>query len=213
MSKSVGNVVDPLDYAKQFGPDAFRYFVIREMTVGQDSDFSHELFLSRYNNDLGNDLGNLVSRTHNMLQRYCKNTIPKIAPLESPENDLINLWSKTRDSTLDAYDRLQFHTALEDIFTFIRAINKFLETRAPWKLAKSDQPKDRERLDTVLAVSSEAIRLAATILAPILPIVSQQILEIFQVKAIAWGKQLEWNNEYLFNRSLSADSIILFPRF
>jgi methionyl-tRNA synthetase len=212
MSKSVGNVVDPLDYAKQFGPDVFRYFVIREMTVGQDSDFSHELFLSRYNNDLGNDLGNLVSRTHNMLQRYCKNSIPKITTLESPENNLINLWSQTRDSTLDAYDRLQFHTALDGIFTFIGAINKFLEIRAPWKLAKSAQPQDQEHLDTALAVSSEAIRLAATILAPILPTVSQQILEIFQVKAIAWGKQLEWNNEYLLNRSLAAESIILFPR-
>ncbi|MDR1366365.1 MAG: class I tRNA ligase family protein [Puniceicoccales bacterium] len=76
MSKSVGNVVDPLDYAKQFGADAFRYFVIREMAVGQDSDFSHELFVSRYNNDLGNDLGNLVSRNNHMLQRYCGGTIP-----------------------------------------------------------------------------------------------------------------------------------------
>ncbi|MDR2812752.1 MAG: methionine--tRNA ligase [Puniceicoccales bacterium] len=212
MSKSVGNVVDPLDYAKQFGTDAFRYFVIREMNVGQDSDFSHELFLSRYNNDLGNDLGNLVSRNSNMLQRYCGGTIPEIATAEAPETELIGLWSQTHEKVLHGYDRLQFHRALEDIFTFIGAINKFLEIRAPWKLAKSKDPREQNRLRTTLAASSEAIRLAATILAPILPTISQQILEIFQIKAMAWGKQLDWNGHNLANQSLGMESVILFPR-
>ncbi|MDR1907136.1 MAG: methionine--tRNA ligase [Puniceicoccales bacterium] len=212
MSKSIGNVVDPLDYAKQFGADAFRYFVIREMNVGQDSDFSHELFVSRYNNDLGNDLGNLVSRNINMLQRYCGGVIPEITELEAPEMEIANLWSQIHGKVLEAYDHLQFHTALEDVFTFIGAINKFLEIRAPWKLAKSDDPKEQARLRTTLAVSSEAIRLAATILAPILPITSQQILEIFQIKEIAWGKQLDWNGYNSINKSLTKESIILFPK-
>jgi methionyl-tRNA synthetase len=212
MSKSAGNIVDPLDYARQFGADAFRYFVIREMNVGQDSDFSHELFVSRYNSDLGNDLGNLVSRCINMLQRYCGGTVPEIATLEAPEKEIVNLWLKTHTRVLEAYDRFQFHGALEDIFTFIRAINKFLEIRAPWKLAQSEDPRDRERLRTSLAVCAEAIRLAATILAPILPNSSQKILEIFQISGTAWGKYLEWNGHPLAQQSLTVDSVILFPK-
>ncbi|MDR1366364.1 MAG: class I tRNA ligase family protein [Puniceicoccales bacterium] len=131
---------------------------------------------------------------------------------ESPENEIVDLWSKTRNKVLEAYDRLQFHSALEDIFAFIGAINKFLEIRAPWKLAKSDLPEDQKRLCTALAVCSEAIRLTATILMPILPTVSQQILEIFQIKTVFWKNHLDWNGECLVNQSLAVKSIILFPR-
>jgi methionyl-tRNA synthetase len=212
MSKSAGNVVDPLDYAEQFGTDAFRYFVIREMNVGQDSDFSHELFLSRYNNDLGNDFGNLVSRTINMLQRYCGGVVPAIADPETPETEIIALWAQTQEKVLEAYDQLQFHKALEDIFTFICAINKFLEIRAPWKLAKSDDPKDSLRLHNSLAVCAEGIRLAAAILAPILPNTSQKIYEIFRLDAVAWGEYLQWNAHFLAGKSLAVESLILFPR-
>ncbi|MDR3317758.1 MAG: methionine--tRNA ligase [Puniceicoccales bacterium] len=212
MSKSIGNVVDPLDYAKQFGTDAFRYFVIREMNVGQDSNFSHELFISRYNNDLGNDLGNLISRCINMLQRYGDGTIPAASKFETLEQELIDLWNRTRLQVLDAYNQLQFHSALEDIFTFIRAINKFLENRAPWKLAKSNDIEDREHLHGTLIVCSEAIRLAATILAPILPTTSQKILAIFRIDRIEWGKQLEWDNRRLSGVQITTDAMILFPR-
>jgi methionyl-tRNA synthetase len=182
------------------------------MNVGQDSDFSHELFLSRYNNDLGNDFGNLVSRTINMLQRYCGGVIPAIADPETPESEIMDLWTQTQEKVLEAYNQLQFHKALEDVFTFICTINKFLEIRAPWKLAKSGDPKDQVRLSNSLAVCAEGIRLAAAILAPILPNTSQKISEIFKLEAVAWGEHLQWNAHFLAGKALAVESLILFPR-
>ncbi|MDR2200882.1 MAG: methionine--tRNA ligase [Puniceicoccales bacterium] len=213
MSKSVGNVVDPIDYAKQFGADAFRYFVLREMNVGQDSDFSHERFIGRYNNDLANDLGNLLSRNSNMLRRYANGVVPTVSlPLESLEREMVDAWEQTQSKVLEGYEQLQFHSALENIFAFIAKANRFLEMRAPWKLAKSNDPKDLEMLHTTLAVCSEAVRLIATILIPIMPGIGQRILSVFAIDQATWGTQLNWDLNHLAGRPLAMDAPILFPR-
>ncbi|MDR2807074.1 MAG: class I tRNA ligase family protein, partial [Puniceicoccales bacterium] len=146
------------------------------------------------------------------LCRYNKGQVPEIGDLESYDNELIDLWIQTQIKVLEAYDQLQFHNALENIFIFIRAINKFLEMCTPWKLAKSEAPKDQSRLRTVLALCAEAMRLAATILAPILPTVSSKILAVFQISAVTWGKSLTWDNHILTGRSITTDALILFPR-
>jgi len=211
MAKSTGNIVDPLDLIDQFGPDAFRYFVIREMNVGQDSDFSLDLFMSRYNSDLANDLGNLVSRTLNMAGRYCGAVTPKATVDEEPEQTLEKLWRETSEQALELYDGMQFHSALDRAFTFIRGINRYAEVRAPWKLAKSEAPEDRAKLETSLATMAEGLRLAATLINPVMPTVSARVVELVGGAAPQnWSEELEWSGR-LEGRPLGAP-VILFPR-
>ncbi|MGJ3244193.1 MAG: methionine--tRNA ligase [Opitutales bacterium] len=212
LSKSAGHIVDPLELVDRFGPDAFRYFVTREMNVGQDSDFSVELFLSRYTNDLGNDLGNLVSRLLNMGGRYCGGTLPAASVDGEPEQQLKAVWEDVRPQILDLYAGFQFHTGLEQTFTFIRAINRYAEQRAPWKLAKSDAAEDKAALETSLATMAEGLRLAATCLIPVMPGVAAKIHQLVDLElpdtwsqdTLAWSNQLDGN--------LLGEKTILFPR-
>ena len=211
MSKSTGNVIDPLELIEAFGADAFRYFLIREMNVGQDSDFSIALFTSRYNSDLGNDLGNLLSRFMNMTTRYCEGKVPAAQLEEKPEEALKALWESTKKEVLELFDTFQFHKAIEQIFMFIRATNRYVEIRAPWKLAKSESMEDQSRLLTSLATVGEALRLASIILKPIIPRTSRRILEALGTQDIkTFDNHLEWS-EVLTGKTIG-EKEILFPR-
>jgi methionyl-tRNA synthetase len=211
MAKSTGNIVDPLDLIDQFGADAFRYFVTREMNVGQDSDFSLDLFLSRYNSDLANDLGNLISRTLNMVARYCGGVLPSASVSGEPEETLRSGWEETRVQALELYEGMQFHTALDRAFTFIRSINRYAEVRAPWKLAKSQDPAERAALDTSLASMAEALRVSVTLIAPVMPNTAARVLELLGSQvATDWADELQWSTR-LDGRTLAAP-VILFPR-
>ena len=211
MAKSTGNVVDPLDLIGHFGPDAFRYFVTREMNVGQDSDFSLELFMSRYKSDLANDLGNLVSRALNMIGRYCEGTVPAASLEEEPEKELRALWEETRKSSAELYADMQFHVALEKTFAFIRAINRYAEIRAPWKLAKSDDDADRKRLETALATLAEGVRLSVVLLKPVMPGTAERVYRLLGLTEVReWERDLEWAS-ILEGKKVSAPEI-LFPR-
>ncbi|PIY62681.1 MAG: methionine--tRNA ligase [Verrucomicrobia bacterium CG_4_10_14_0_8_um_filter_43_34] len=211
MSKSTGNVIDPLELIEAFGADAFRYFLIREMNVGQDSDFSIALFTSRYNSDLGNDLGNLLSRFMNMTTRYCEGKVPSAQLEEKPEEALKTLWASTKKEALELFDTFQFHKAIEQIFMFIRATNRYVEIRAPWKLAKSESMEDQSRLLTSLATVGEALRLASIILKPIIPRTSRRILEALGTQDIkTFDNHLEWS-EVLTGKTIG-EKEILFPR-
>ena len=211
MSKSTGEAINPLDLIDQFGADAFRYFVTREMNVGQDSDFSIELFMSRYNSDLANDLGNLVSRLLNMTGRYVGGKVPAATVDEAPEQDLRALWESTANEWLPLFEGFQFHKALDCTFTFISGINKYAETRAPWKLAKSEAPEDKARLDTSLAYMAESLRLSAVLLTPVMPVISEKIRGLMGAQPFEHLEgQLEWGNT-LEGKTL-AEKAILFPR-
>jgi len=195
----------------QFGTDPFRYFLMREMNVGQDSDFSADQFLTRYTSDLGNDLGNLVSRTLNMSHRYCEGIVPQMQIDEEPEKTLRETWSETSKSAMEMYEGMQFHTSLDKIFSFIRAIYRYAEQRAPWKLAKSEDAQDKLRLQTSLAYMAEGLRLSAVILAPVMPQVSEKILSLLGGNAVEkFDGQLEWSG-VLQGAKLSPQEI-LFPR-
>ncbi len=211
MSKSTGEVVNPLDLIDQFGADAFRYFVTREMNVGQDSDFSLDLFLSRYNSDLANDLGNLVSRLLNMGSRYSGGKVPAAVLADAPELELKKLWSEVSRELIPLFEDFQFHKALDRIFAFISGINKYAETRAPWKLAKSDEPADRLALETSLATMAEGLRLAVVLLTPVMPSIAAQVRRLIgAADTDRVAAQLEWGQS-LKGATLGAQAI-LFPR-
>lgn len=211
MSKSSGEVVNPLDLVGLYGADAFRYFVMREMSVGQDSDFSIELFLSRYNSDLANDLGNLVNRILNMTDRYCDATVPDAVVTEGPGQELCELWKTTRAEVLRLNAELQFHSGLDRTFNFVRAINRFTEQQAPWKLAKSESASDRELLRSTLATMAEALRLAVTLLAPVMPGTAERALDLLGAKPVGtWQEQLQWGATLA--GATVGKTAILFPR-
>ena len=211
MSKSTGNVVKPLEFANQFSVDALRYFLIREMNVGQDSDFSTELFLIRYNSDLANDLGNLVNRALNMTNRFAAGAIPAAEVAEEPEREVHALWEKTRDEALQLCEGLQFHSALDRTFTFIKAINAYIEKRAPWKLGKSTDAADQARLRTSLATIAEALRLGATLLQAVMPSTTEKIqAALGYTPGAVWRDELDWGNR-LTGCKVQA-SLVLFPR-
>lgn len=211
MSKSTGKVVNPLDLIEQFGADAFRYFVTREMNVGQDSEFSIELFMSRYNSDLANDLGNLVSRLLNMGSRYTEGKVPAATIDEQPEQDLRSLWEKINSELLPLFENFQFHKALDRIFTFVSGINRYAETRAPWKLAKSETPEDQAKLHTSLAYMAEALRLSVVLLTPVMPLISDKIRSLIGAEPFEQIEgQLEWGNTLEGNPL--GEKTILFPR-
>lgn len=211
MSKSTGTVVNPLDLIDQFGPDAFRYFVIREMNVGQDSNFSYELFLSRYNSDLANDLGNLLNRILNMTARYCDGLIPAAGADDEEETKLWNLWEETAPKVVQQYEDFQFHTGLDRTIAFISAINRYVEQRAPWKLAKSEATEDQEALRTSLFVMAEALRLAVGLLEPVMPGTTEKVYGLLGYESAG-----EWKDRLKKSDSLAGKSVgsktILFPK-
>ena len=211
MSKSTGETVSPLALADQYGADAFRFFVMREMTVGQDAEFSLERFSSRYKGELGNDLGNLVSRLVHMCHQYFDGIAPTQELSEDLEKGLQSKWVEVSAKVLEWYDSFQFHLALEEAIGFVRAINKYADERAPWKLAKSDKEEDKKTLATSLATMLEGLRLANELLAPVMPGVHAKIANCMgQEPATTWAGRLEWGTR-LEGISLG-QKMILFPR-
>jgi methionyl-tRNA synthetase len=211
MSKSSGNALNPLDLVDEFGADALRYFFMREMNVGQDGDFSRELFLTRYNSDLANDLGNLVNRVLNMTNRFAGGAVPAAGADGEAEAELRSLWQTTGRDFVALFGQFQFHTGLERLFAFVRAINGYVEKRAPWKLAKSPEPSDKALLQTSLAVMAEALRLASVALRPVMPGAMERINGVLGYHpAGAWLGELEWGGRLAGSKVAAA--LVLFPR-
>jgi len=165
MSKSLGNVVKPLDLAGIYGLDAFRYFLLRDMVFGLDSEFSEEALVGRINADLANDLGNLVSRSLTMIQRYLEGAVPASGEVLKVDEEL----QEAVMAQVGEYPRfmkaLEFHKALMGIWTVIGRLNKYIDSMAPWVLAKSDRP----RLETVLFHLTESIKIVSVLVWPFMP--------------------------------------------
>jgi methionyl-tRNA synthetase len=211
MSKSSGNAFNPMDLVGEFGADALRFFLIREMNVGQDGDFSRELFLTRYNSELANDLGNLVNRVLNMTNRFAAGAVPAAGPEGDAEAEIRRLWEATCPDYVALFEGFQFHTGLERLFAFIRSINGYVEKRAPWKLGKSAEPADRALLATSLATMAEALRLASVALRPVMPGATDKIDSVLgYAPAGNWRDELAWGGR--LSGSRVAEALVLFPR-
>jgi len=166
MSKSVGNVVQPLDLLEVYGVDAFRYFLMRDMVVGLDAAFSEAAVVGRINADLANDLGNCLNRVERMIHNYCQDRIPAAPDLEEADRELIDRADRTVPRVLEALDGARIHQAIEETMELVRAINRYLEIKAPWKAVKETGV---EGIAGTLAVSAEGLRLACTLLSPVMP--------------------------------------------
>ena len=211
MSKSTGNFIVPADYTGEFGVDALRYFLIREMNVGQDSDFTRAQFLVRYNSELANNLGNLINRTLNMTTRFGAGLIPAAGPAEDVEKELQALWDKTRTEVIPLCEGFQFHAALDRTFAFITATNAYIEKRAPWKLGKSTTEADQTLLRTALATMAEALRLGAALLQAVMPTTTEKINGVLgYTPGAIWRDELAWGSR-LTGRKV-AEALVLFPR-
>ncbi|MBX7158021.1 MAG: methionine--tRNA ligase [Verrucomicrobiae bacterium] len=169
MSKSTGNVVDPLQLIETYGADAFRYYVLREMSVGHDAEFSVEQFAQRYRSDLGNDLGNLVNRSLAMLQRYCGGMVPEAKVDET----LLKLSTEILEKYCQRMERYEIHLALEKVWRLIQRANQYVEETAPWKLAKD--PAAKEKLNSVLVTLIIMVYRISILIEPVMPSISQRI--------------------------------------
>ena len=167
MSKSKGNVVDPYVLADMFGVDALRFFLLRTFPFGSDGNFSNELLISTINTDLANDLGNLVSRTTAMVEKYFGGTLIAGRETDPIDDELVEMIKTTKDRYAKQMDALQLHLALEEVFRLIQRANKYIDECAPWVLAKDESKK--ARLATVMYNLLEALRVSLVMLTPFMP--------------------------------------------
>ena len=173
MSKSLGNVIAPLDMAQRYGIDAFRYFLLRDMHFGSDGSFSEEAFVGRINADLANDLGNLFSRVFSMTAKFCEGKVPQQGTDTELERDVKALASESLLNFQSLFRQVRSSNALESLWELVRALNKYVDTAAPWALAKAG---DKERLGTVLYTLLECMRKIALHLWPVMPDKAAQML-------------------------------------
>lgn len=175
MSKSIGNVVDPKVLGERYGADAIRYHILREMALGADSSFSNEIMINRINSDLANDLGNLVSRTVAMVEKYFGGTILVEKEAAEIDNELINMATSLRDKVEKFIDETQLNNALAEIFKVISRANKYIDETTPWILGKDESKK--ARLAAVLYNLLEAIRISTTLLSCFMPTTMPKVWE------------------------------------
>jgi len=193
MSKSKGNVIYPEPLIELYGVDALKYFLLREFSFGQDGSFTKEKFLNRINSDLANDLGNLVSRTVAMIDKYNGGIIPEGKVKEDIDNSLIELATSTAERVEKHMDNLSFSNALEEIWKLISRANKYVDETTPWVLAKDEDKKDR--LNTVLYNLAESLRIVSVLIRPFMENTSNSIwrqLGMDHGQGTSWNDISEW---------------------
>lgn len=211
MSKTLGNVVDPFALAEKYSSDVVRYYLLRDIPYGQDASVGEANLISRYNTDLANDLGNLLSRTITMIEKFSDGKIPAPGERVSPDDELIDMAEGLPNKLETMINHMELNAAIKEIWRFIGRANKYIDETMPWSLAKNADKKDR--LNTVLYNLAEALRITAVHIAPIMPNIPAKILEqlgITDNSLFTWDSVKKWG-KLPFGLKVSRKELI-FPR-
>jgi len=207
ISKSVGNVIDPLKLVEQYGLDQVRYFLLREVSFGQDGDFSRSAMVRRINTDLANDLGNLAQRVLSFVAKNAGATVPQPAELTDADRAMLDAAKSLLAATRAELDQQAFHKALEAIFAVVADANRYVDSQAPWTLRKTDPA----RMATVLYVLMETLRRVGLLLQPFMPATVARLLDLLAIPAD--GRQFAaWDTALVAGTALPPPSG-LFPRY
>lgn len=193
MSKSKGNVVDPVVLIDRYGIDALKYFLLREYTFGQDGIFTNEVMLKRMNFDLANDLGNLVSRTTAMIEKYCNGVVPAATTEDDIDKELKELAVSVAPKVEADMNKFAFNNALENIWTLVRRANKYIDEKTPWILAKDDSRK--AELDTCMHNLAESLRIVSILIYPYMHTTTEKIREQLGIT-----DEIAWEDTFVFDK-------------
>ena len=185
MSKSTGNVINPIDLVEEYGADPVRYYLMREMVLGHDASFTKESFINRYNSDLANDFGNLLSRVSTLINKNYEGIMPGPGELSSEELEIIELSGNVVKNFDNFMLRMAINDAIEEALQFVRKINKYFEHSAPWKRVK----EDKISAATILYTGAESLRIVSVLLSPIMPERTKDLLLVLNTDASdrSWG--------------------------
>ncbi|WP_336813404.1 methionine--tRNA ligase [Bosea sp. MMO-172] len=209
MSKSLGNVVDPFDLAETYGVDQLRYFFLREVSFGQDGNYSHDAIVGRINADLANDLGNLAQRSLSMIAKNCEGRVPPRGTLNEADEAMLAMADAALAKAREAMKDFALHTVLADLWALIAEANRYFANNEPWRLTKTDPA----RRDTILYVTIEVLREVAILVQPVMPVAAGRLLDLLGVAPEARSfAALGAGHRLASGAALPAPSAI-FPRY